>query len=615
MKRTILALLALLAVLSPIALQAQTGTWGMRGISRDFASAGEIVFAADGRGIASYDVSGSPVRRIDVEVSEFETRELVLVSGEAFVASSGGILRYLTTEAGDLASAGIIRDAAGFEHVAADAQWIAASNGQTLRFWRRSVHDEPLEVADTRLTAGVEALLFVDGRLYAAVRDVAIYVFEPATGQRVAELPLAARDLAGSGTVLWAAAGGNGIAAIDIANPLQPTLLAVESRVERAVDGIAVAGTRVYARSRPGLVTVFDGSNPRVPRAVATVSEPVTAIAATADKLFVSGSIIDSDGLANETGRPIRVFDAQTLAFRADFVDYAGPVSGVATDGSLAWVVDPPFFRVLDVSSTAMPRELASIRVEDIQDSVRVKNGLAIIYGRGRVNLIDVTNPYGPKHVGTYHSTGHPPSNAAIARDTIVEANEHSGLHVVDYSNPAAPVQIAGRMWHYSDLTASDDVIYALVTDHTMLVADLSNRRQVTPTWVGVHDATQIEIAPEASARPEFLVTRSSTGFQIFSLENPLQPAPVRFAVVDRPGMMGTGESAVHFEQGGELWSIDLRTPADPSRAGLRLHSAMRIASAAGKVVVADRYSVRILGPDTARPRPQSSSRRRAVRP
>jgi len=77
--------------------------------------------------------------------------------------------------------------------------------------------------------------------------------------------------------------------------------------------------------------------------------------------------------------------------FVADYRDRAGPVSGVATDGTLAYIVDRPYFRIIDVSKTNSPREIASLFIENIGDRVKVRGNQALIFSRGEVQLIDET--------------------------------------------------------------------------------------------------------------------------------------------------------------------------------------------------------------------------------
>src|SRR5437773_11381505 len=84
---------ALLFFVSTIALG---GEWGSRGITKRFVPHGSKVFAADGRGVAIYDVSRlSPVQRDAVVETRAESLDLAFLNDhEIAVATRSGIDRY-----------------------------------------------------------------------------------------------------------------------------------------------------------------------------------------------------------------------------------------------------------------------------------------------------------------------------------------------------------------------------------------------------------------------------------------------------------------------------------------------------------------------------------------
>ncbi|HEY0144468.1 MAG TPA: hypothetical protein VGF48_26525 [Thermoanaerobaculia bacterium] len=603
--------LLFLALLLSLTAHAQSGMWGSRGIARRFVAREALLFVADGRGVAVYDTTNAAsIRRVDIELSDGETRDVALSGHDLVVVASFDGLERFSNANGSLTRLGTITEEGGSTRVAANATHVAAGATKTLTMYRRNGLE--LERAwQQKLDFPVLALTFVGRYLYASIERRGIAVIDSLTGTEVDTLILAAQGFSGSGSMLWAAAGANGIFAIDTSDPAHPRIIGNAGGGEVNMTDIAVSGTRAFAIQPPDKLYTFDVSSPTEPRLVATRSEPAHVIAASGTRAFISGQIIDVYGLTRQTGVAVRVYDAQNLAnltVAGELHDFAGPLSGVATDGSVAWVVDPPFLRIIDISKTAAPRELSRVEVPQIQDSVRVKNGLAIIYGRGEVNLVDVSNLYAPKYLGTYHSTGTPPSAAALLRDTFVEANYASGLHIVDYSNPANPVQIAGRIWHYLDLAASDDAVYALLQNE-LLTLDLTDRNKVVDRKSQILGVTQVELAPPASPNPDLLVLREPQGFGIYSLADRFDPTEIFHIDVRTPGLMGTTAKSAWFEKNGFLWRIDLASPTVPLETHLRVTSPMQITGSGAdatteKLVIADRYSLRIYGPDTAAPPP-----------
>jgi hypothetical protein len=348
------------------------GEWGGRGISRRFVPHAGKVFAADGRGVAVYDVSRSPVVRDAVVETRAESIDLAFLNDrEIAVTTRAGIERY------DL-NLNLI---AIYPHAVAS---IIASNG------RRSAGVTPDGVAiwdnDTfavtrllLLMQPVSALAWHGDTLIAAVPGLGVYFFGDGDPQLV---PENARDMAVVGDTLYIAAGVNGIATYDLSGSA-PVLLSRIDAGERNFARIAVSSARLVTSELPDTVSVYDitGGTPSV---ITRFNEPAQAIAADGTHLFVSGTLFDRFGLASETGAPIRVFDGASLV--GEYRDLAGPLSGVATDGTLAYVIDRPYFRVIDVSNTAMPRELASLFIENIGDRVKVRGNQAVISAAAKCN-------------------------------------------------------------------------------------------------------------------------------------------------------------------------------------------------------------------------------------
>jgi hypothetical protein len=575
--------------------------WGSRGITERFLPSGDLVYVADGRGVSVYRL-GTTIERIDVELSDDKTIDVAIAGGELFAATVRGLRRYTIASNGALNFVEAIdeRDP-GTSRIAASTRWIVTAVGNRVVFRQRA--GSTLEIARTATFANpVRALHFVGETLYAAVEREAIYVIDPLVESPLVTLPINAGGFAQQGNILWVAAGTAGITSLDVSTPGTPRVIGNSGGGEVNILDVAVAGTRAFGLQRPNKVYAFDIGAAASPRQTSVLEGPYHAIAARGTSLFVSGSHVDPYALDTATGIPLQVRDTTSLQVTNDYRDLAGPVSGAATDGTFAYVVDPPYFRVIDVHQTNAPREVAAILVPRIQDRVRIKRNLAAIYGRGLVNLVDISNPYKPRYVTTYDGLGIPPSNAAIARDTIIEANFASGLHVVDYSNPAEPGQIAGRIWHYLDLVASDDVIYAIL-QNTFLVADLTNRHKVQDVILKDElGAIQVELAPGNAPQPKYMLIRNPTTIQVFSLADRFQPAELGVVHVANAGLMGTTDATGWFERDGRLASIDLASPGTFEVTNLRVTAPMQIAGSGRKLVIADRYSLRIYGPDTPAP-------------
>jgi hypothetical protein len=358
-------------------------------------------------------------------------------------------------------------------------------------------------------------------------------------------------------------------------------------------------------------VHVYDASSLAEPQLVATFHEPAQALAASGPRLFVSGSIFDNFGLPSGTGVPLRVYDVSAIrAPRAtgDFRDLAGPVSGVATNGTVAWVVDPPYLRVIDVSSPSAARELASLKVDGLQDRIKIEGNRAIVYGRGDVQLFDIADPYKPAFLGVFHSFGRPPSNAAFAGvgNTIVEGNPWSGFHVIDFDllGPANPAQIAGIKGHYKEIVGRGANAYIFEDTTQLRIVDLGVRGEANVVNELPSNAVQAEVVGATDRHPELLVVSLPDGVRVFSLADPAHPAEHLFLRMQGGLLFGSSGDTAYLGTDGTLTALDLVNGSTQATT-MSVRSPMQIAAATnGKVVVADRYGLRIFGPATAPPPP-----------
>lgn len=604
----------LLLLLLSFPVFAQQGVWGERGISRRFVLRGDLLYAADGRGVSVYDVSNpANIRRIDVESGDAESRDLAFIgTTDLVLATDRGIDRFAVAADGTLTRLGTTAVTGGVTRIAGTPTRAVAAAGQTLLILSRTEDALAVEYSE-RFNETIRALAANGNTIYAAVQRSAIFAIDANSGTWLNTIAVNAVGLAISGSTMWAAAEIRGLFAIDLATG---TVVGVTGAGQMTLTDVAAAGTRVYATEAPDRVHVFDGGRREAPVRVATLTDWVTVIAASGNRLFLSGQLVDDETFTFETGVPVRVYDFTTTTAPVqvgEFRDLAGPVSGVWTDGSIAYVVDQPFLRVIDVSTTAAPRELGSIVVPEIQDHIRVKNGLAINYGRVRVNLIDVSSPRRPKVIGSWHTQGHAPSHAALSRDTFVEANEHSGLHVVDYSNPAEPVQIAGRIFHYLDIAAGDDAIYT-IQQTTFLTIDLTDRRRVVDRTVYSGQHFQLDTTPPNAAFPHHVVLRTAQAVMVYSLENDrFTPRLTKTVPMASPGLFGTNETSVFVTKDGVLHRMNVAGPGGFSATDMAVTAPQQISVAGEKVVIADRYRLRIYGPDTPAP-PAEPGKKRAVR-
>lgn len=606
---------ALFAVLTfvPLLAAAQSGEWGSRGVSRRFVVREGRVFAADGRGVAVYDVSQPAVRRLAFAETRAESLDLSLIGDrDLAVATRGGIERYTIESDGTLALA-FADSGATATVVASNGRYLAGGNVSGVSIWNPDLSI----LARFPLPQAPAALAWHGNTLIAAIPGVGAYLFDLNRNGEPVIISENARDIVLSGDTLYIAAGVNGIVTYNLADDAAPQLVGRIAAGDRNFARVAVGDAQLFAAELPETISVFDLNSGNL---AARLTEPVQAIAAAGRRLFVAGTMFDQFGLPTETGAPLRAFDVSNSAnprLVAEFRDLAGPVSGVATDGSVAYVVDRPYFRVIDVSTAASPRELSSLLIDNIGDRVRIRGTQALLYGRGRVQWVDINNPYAPRVIKVYDAQGGPPSNAAFARDTIVEGNPYSGFHVVDFVNFAAPGQIGGIKGHYYDVIADgDDVAYVAQEAVALVTIDLTDRSNPHPLNSVVIGPVHGELASATEHHPQLLMMQTQSGIRLYSLANPRNPFELSFTPTASVNVIAANGDDAYLAAPGSVQRMDLRDPGHPSLSPTAMQpvSPMQLAAVKGKVVIADRYSLRVFGANTAPPPPPPPTRRRAAR-
>src|SRR6185436_6613738 len=111
---------------------------------------------------------------------------------------------------------------------------------------------------------------------------------------------------------------------------------------------------------------------------------------------------------------------------------------------------------------------------------------------------------------------------------------------------------------------------------------------------------------------------RGINGIVFLTLEDRFAPREIASVpMTPKPEMMGTSATSVFTSGDGRLLRVDAGNPAAVHETGMLVISPLQIAVSGEKVVVADRYSVTVYGPDTTPPPPPAPlpvARRRSLR-
>jgi hypothetical protein len=126
--------------------------------------------------------------------------------------------------------------------------------------------------------------------------------------------------------------------------------------------------------------------------------------------------------------------------------------------------------------------------------------------------------------------------------------------------------------------------------------------------------ALDMAFLPATSNHPDSLIVRGDN-LRLFSLADPANPADAGSIQFPPAGPLAAFGDSVLIGSSGTLTRMDITDLDDPFLETTTMHvvAPQQIATANGKIVVADRYSIRVFGPQTAAPPPPPASRRRAA--
>lgn len=608
------ALAALPAVADPNFATALAGRWGSRGSSNEFKLVGNTLYVADRNGLAVYDVTD--IARISQLTALGTDRSSIALSvpDDVFLLTEADVQQLAVRS-----DRSIVRKSsmavAGGTAVAASSQWLAVADAMAINFWQRA--GDNLQFAGRFLLHNVVPdLLIQNDRLYAAIANEGVEIFDLSGGTitPLSFISANAHGLALDGDNLYVAAGVDGLIVVDVHDPLKPVTRSRSGAGEVNLFHVAVANGRAYGgepeffpeffverQPVPGHVVVFDLTAAGGPARVALLDEPAQAIAADATHLFVAGSRTDQWGVESFTGVAVHAFDvsrADRPVAAGQFLTDPGPLSGVATDGVFAYVADPPFFRVIRISNPDRPQEVASIRIDGLQDHVRMQGRRVVVYGRGDVDLIDVSDVLNPRLLGVWPSLGGAPSAGAFARTTVLEGNFRSGFHVLDTTDPAHIVQISGSKGHYYEVQSFGEAAYIFELN-IMRVVDLRDPHNAIIVDNVPLSSKHVEFAAANSSHPALLAASTSEGLQLFDISNPFSPAPLGMAALPGNGVFALAEDTAYYAIPGALFEVDLTHPSAPvvRQTTIAVASPRQLAVHGNTLVIADAYSLLIFGP------------------
>ncbi len=236
------------------------------------------------------------------------------------------------------------------------------------------------------------------------------------------------------------------LAVYDVSDPSRPDLLGAWSSAFASIEGVAIAGSRIFAAAHgQGLVA-----------------------------LELTG------GEVTETGRSLQEdTDAWQPVLRGDLLALADGAAGL---------------RLYDVSN-AEPQLLSTVALQGSSRDVLLEGDRAYVVGSGGIAIVDIDDPGAPVVLGEHPVSGSALDLARLGPAQIVVA-EWDALRGYDLTDPAQPSPL------FSETVPTDDTF-----SRVLAVGAVADRARVYGgEWTGLHAfAFRPERGPEVDLSPSSL--------------------------------------------------------------------------------------------------------------
>jgi hypothetical protein len=516
------------------------------GPAKAVASQGDYAYVVTGPRLVIVDISdpANPTRVGSHEISVDYGRDVAVAGAYAYIAADEGGLRVL--DVSDPANPVEV----GFEEAATNAWAVTVVDDYAYVAGRM----DDLHIVDVSDPTSPSLESTYTSSIYDLVQDVAVTsspgqiyahvgyfnhlfivdVTDPSSPSELGIYTTTLQALAAAGSYVYVAAGEDGLRAIDVSDPLNPTLAGTLDTPGYA-NAVAVSGTHAYVADGDSGLRIINISNPsglsedgfcdtpdEAEDVVVTgnyalvadderglrivdVSDPETAaetgaydVTSAAWSLAVSGTLAYVGdyymGLGASDGA-LRIVDVADPAnpAQAGFAELSGRGTGVGLAAGYAYLSGYlGGLLVVDVSDPASPSQVASSPTPKLAHDVVLTGSHAYVAESQGVYVFDISNPPLPAPVGTWPTTGSSVYCVAVAGHYVYAGVGNDGLRIIDVSNPVSPTNAGFYSVPDSirDVVVVDDLAYVAADGVGLHIVDVSN--PVSPTLAGIYDGWDI---------------------------------------------------------------------------------------------------------------------------
>jgi len=412
-----------------------------------------VVYVAASSGLFIVDATdaSAPKHSGFFETAGSVTDVIVTCStGLAYVTAGEGFLIIDVSNPATPAQVGFLDTPGSSKGVAVSGALAYVADGESgLRIIDISDPTAPTEIGSLRnaqSVTGVDlmgSLAFVTTDV-AAVNLLIVDVSDPAAPDVTASLYLAghaAKDVTVKAGLVYLAAQLTGLTIIDVSTPTVPPTLARFFTVG-FTDDVAASGDLALVADWDGGIRIFDITNPGEPTEVGTWTFDLSVFS-----VALSEDLPVAYALSYYRGVHVLDISDPVAPNQLALIDVGQYVQDMVVSGDLIYLTATSGLFIFDVSDPTHPRQVA-YHENWAASSLVVSANLACQVNDG-LQIIDVSDPATPTVIDVVEIPNLRDVHAIS--DGLVFVSDLWGLiHVVDISNPAAPIEIGDFYFGWS---------------------------------------------------------------------------------------------------------------------------------------------------------------------
>jgi uncharacterized repeat protein (TIGR02543 family) len=437
----------------------EIGSWefpsGQQGLGHRVDSDGQYAYvAAQEAGVKIFDIRGSEPTPVSYFVTQFGVSDVLNYGDTLYVAASMGLEVWDVSNKAEPSYIRRISTIRESKRLKLQGTFLAAAeaNGEVNLLDLKNPTNPTIRSSYN--SGGFNrSMEYSENRIYLAKGSAGILILDASNPDAIApitggsyQLPSVtnnAMDVGIDGTTLYVGENTQGLYALDVSDPGNPTLI-----------GQSEASNFSYLQVNNGVVYGPGDQclNVYEPTGLNSVSPPnilpINQVTLNGGGLPKGMAIVGNSLVA--IGQPLGLnlldISVPTAPVLESSYWFLNSLKGIFLTGNHVYVASGHTdysgeLKVFDISNPAQPSELASFMFPESAESVFIEGNVAYVGGYSQLHTIDISNPANPLLLDTINQSM-PSKNLKKVGDLLISANGFEGIQIFNVSDPCNLIEL-----------------------------------------------------------------------------------------------------------------------------------------------------------------------------